>query len=307
MALEPIIPCHQIPRPISWEEQFGRQAPLDVEIGFGLGEFLIRSARENPQRDYVGIEQNWERICKALGGIAKIKKAAEPRALSNIRILKVDARLAFERLFHPESIEKVYCLFPCPWPKKAHVRHRLFSSDFLRLLNSRLRPQGEVKILTDFLAFVQWIEGQIPDTGFQIRRETVKPRYDTKFERKWRREGQEEFSELTLMKEKHRAVPLKEDVPLKAYEVKDFHPSRFRLKNQTGDISVIFKDMIFDSAQKRAMIHVVVAEQNLTQHFWIAVFKKGRGWRICRADGQNLLPTEGLARALELVYEAAVS
>ena len=327
LVLEPIIPCHQIQRPISWQEQFGRQAPLDVEVGFGLGEFLIRSARENPQRDYVGIEQNWERICKALESIAKIKGTAGPRgvlpcttsevvqgkgtagprALSNIRILKVDARLAFERLFHPESIEKVYCLFPCPWPKKAHVRHRLFSADFLRLLNSRLKPRGEVKILTDFLAFVQWIEGQIPDTGFQIRRETVKPRYDTKFERKWRREGQEEFSELTLMKERHSAVPLKEDVPLKAYEVKDFHPSRFRLKNQTGDISVIFKDMIFDSAQKRAMIHVVVAEQTLTQHFWIVVFEKERGWRICGADGQNLLPTEGLARALELVYEAAVN
>src|SRR3989338_11217816 len=160
LVLEPIIPCHQIQRPISWQEQFGRQAQLDVEVGFGLGEFLIRSARKNPQRDYVGIEQNWERICKALESIAKIKGTAGPRALSNIRILKVDARLAFERLFHPESIEKVYCLFPCPWPKKAHVRHRLFSADFLRLLNSRLKPRGEVKILTDFLAFVQWIEGQ---------------------------------------------------------------------------------------------------------------------------------------------------
>src|SRR3990167_7377301 len=122
LVLEPIIPCHQIQRPISWQEQFGRQAPLDVEAGFGLGGVLIRRGRENPRRDDVGIEQNWERICKALESIAKNKGAAGPRALSNIRILKVDARLAFERLFHPEGIEKFYCLFPCPWPTKAHVR-----------------------------------------------------------------------------------------------------------------------------------------------------------------------------------------
>ena len=41
-------------------------APLEVEIGSGLGEFLIRSALAHPRRDYVGIELNWERICKTL-------------------------------------------------------------------------------------------------------------------------------------------------------------------------------------------------------------------------------------------------
>ncbi len=322
---EPAVASISSSRPLLWQEYFGRPAPLDVEIGFGFGEFLIRSALENLGRDYVGIEQNGERICKTLKGIAKIKETVGPReVLSNIRLLKAEARIAIERFFNPETIDRVYCLFPCPWPKKAHIRHRLFTTDFLKLLNSRLKPQGTVIILTDFFPYVQWIEQQLCGTGFGVARETVMPRYDTKFERKWRRNGQEEFSELTLTKERHCEVPLKEDAPLKAYDVEDFCPERFCLEksqqprvatrnqrllrsNQRGDVSVIFKEMIFDSIQEKAMIHVVVAEPIITQHFWIAVFRKGRGWRIGRADGQNLLPTEGLACALEMVYEAVVN
>lgn len=302
------------PRSLLWEEYGGRSSSLDVEIGFGFGEFLIRSALENPGRDYIGIEQNGERICQALKGIAKIKEAARltsggtrsREGLSNVRLLKAEARLALERLFHPESIDRVYCLFPCPWPKKAHRRHRLFSTDFLRLLNSRLKPQGTVIILTDFFPYVQWIEGQISGTGFCLTRETVRSCYETKFERKWRQKGQEEFSELMLTKERHCEVPLKEDVPLMSYEIRDFRPERFRLENQKGEVSVIFKDMIFDAIREKAMICLIVAEPIITQHFWIAVVRKGEGWCIRRAEGQNLLPTEGLAYALHLVYETAV-
>ncbi|MBI5149719.1 MAG: hypothetical protein HZA28_02990 [Candidatus Omnitrophica bacterium] len=296
MGFLPVISYHQIKRPVLWQEEFHRLAPFEVEIGFGLGEFLIRSATAHPDRDYVGIEQHWERMRKALEGMS---------ALRNIRVLKVDARVAFERLFVPETIDHVHCLFPCPWPKKGHVKHRLFSNTFLKLLNSRLKKGGGVTIVTDSAPYQAWIRQQLDATGFELASRMVGPRYDTKFERKWHNEGHEEFHELTLTKTTHVAVPLTEDTLLRDYRLKEFDPKCFRFENQTGPVSVIFKEMLFDPAKDKAMVHLVVAEEEITQHFWVAVVKKGKIWRVCQADGQSVLPTPGIARAIELVYEQA--
>ena len=52
--------------PVRWPEVFGRKAPLEVEIGFGTGEYLFRLARSHPNHDFVGIEENVERIHKTL-------------------------------------------------------------------------------------------------------------------------------------------------------------------------------------------------------------------------------------------------
>ncbi len=296
----PIIPYHQIKRPVSWHEQFGRRAPLEVEIGSGLGEFLVRSALANPRRDYIGIELNWERICKTLTRIV----AQRPQGgLENIHLLRIDARVAFERLFLPQTVDRICCLFPCPWPKKGHIKHRLFSNAFLRLVNSRLKRKGQVKIVTDFLPYCEWISGEIDGSGFEVAAGSIEARYDTKFERKWQKEGQREFYELNLTKTGSVVVPVKEDTPLQAYSLKKFDPRKFRFQNQTGAISVIFKEMLFDPLKQKAMVHVVAAEEELTQHVWVTVMKKGKIWRVYKSDGQNILPTPALARAIELVYE----
>lgn len=302
----PIVPFYQMRRPLDWEGLFGRKAALDVEIGFGLGEFLIRSAQENPRRNYVGIEEHWERICKTLRRISKTPPpSGGARPIQNIRILRVDARLALERFFLEQSIDRVYCLFPCPWPKKGHLRHRLFSHAFLEVLNSRLKSGGQVKIVTDSHPYFDWILQQIDGTGFQVVHEKIGPRYDTKFERKWLEKGQKEFFALNLVKTKPIRAPWKKDTPLKAYQIKSFTPEKFRFQDQKGDISVIFKELLFDARIAKAMVHVVVSEENLTQHFWVTILQKQKTWQVYKADGQNILPTPGIARAIELVYEAA--
>ncbi len=297
----PIIPYCEIERPVLWHEHFGRRAPLEVEIGSGLGEFLVRSASAHPWSDYVGIEFNWERICKTL---ARIAEEHQRGGLKNVRLLKIDARVAFERLFLPQSIDHIHCLFPCPWPKKGHIKHRLFSNTFLKLVNSRLKQGGRVKIVTDFLPYREWIRGEMAGSGFEVAVGTIEARYDTKFERKWQKEGQKEFYEVNLTKTGSIVVPVKEDTPLQAYPLKRFDPQRFCFENQAGAISVIFKEMLFDPLKQKAMVHVIAAEEELAQHVWVTVVKKGEIWRVCKSDGQSILPTPAVARAVELVYEA---
>lgn len=307
-----LVSHHQSQRPINWAQLFGPlefPKPLDVEIGSGLGEFLVQEARQHSNRNFVGIEQDGQRVKKILRKVSRASLVA-----SNVRVLKVDAIVALERLFKPLAIDKVYCLFPCPWPKKRHIKHRLFSNDFLKLLNSRLVKKGEVQVVTDYLPYFDWIQEQLDGTGFKAATKMIQPRFDTKFERKWCQEGRKEFFELNLVKEKHIAVPLEEDAPLKVYFVDHFNPEAFHLSNVLGEVSIILKDFLFDPARQKAMLRVVVAEKSMTQHLWIAIVKcsshlprqrrgQGRGWSIAKAEGQMVLPTQGVALALRHVYE----
>ncbi|MBI4584003.1 MAG: tRNA (guanosine(46)-N7)-methyltransferase TrmB [Planctomycetes bacterium] len=297
-SLQPFVPWQQSERPAGWSRLFGRAAELEVEIGFGSGEFLVQLARAQPDRNFVGLELEWAVIQKAL---RKIALARAP----NVRVLLVDARVALERLFAPQSISRVYSLFPFPWPKKRHVKHRLFTSALLKLLNSRLVNGGEARIVTDDRSFSEWVAEQIPGTGFRLQRQAVPPRFGTRYERKWRREGQERFYELQLIKETALSVPVVEDIPLRIHRLARFHPDRFHPEGTGGPLAVEFKDFIFDPVRSVAMVRVVVAEDSLLQNFWIEIVKGEGGWSIRAAKGCSMVPTAGAQKALDLVKEAA--
>jgi len=304
-SFRPIISPYTLKRPINWDEQFNRRASIDVEIGFGMGEVLMQAAQQSPERNFIGIEQHWERVYKTLCAITR-KQNNDQDKLKNIRILKIDAYVVFQRLIAQETIDSIYCIFPCPWPKKGHIKHRLFSNDFLRLLNSRLKKGGALKIVTDFYPYREWILDQADHTGFQIETKTISAQYNTKFEKKWKEEGQEKFFELDLLKKRHINVPHKKDTPLKNYTLDRLDMDRLQLKDEKGDITVIFKELIFDKQKQKGMVHALVAEEHLTQHFWISITKKQKKWSILKVEGQNFFPTTGIAKALALVYEAAL-
>src|SRR5205085_8676582 len=99
------------------------------------------------------------------------------------------------------------------------TKNRLFSHDFLKLINSRLVDKGEMKIVTDHEPLAEWILAEAEGTGFDIRQSLMSPQFDTKFERKWREQGQQKFFGLELIKEKHIPVPVIEDCPLKVYSL----------------------------------------------------------------------------------------
>src|SRR5437764_1180743 len=98
-ASELLLSPYRLSRPVSWAEHFPVEQPLDVEIGFGLGEYLIRLAQQHPDRNFVGIEQDWQRVNKALRHIDRVRQTADEKVFSNLRLLPIDAWIAFERLF----------------------------------------------------------------------------------------------------------------------------------------------------------------------------------------------------------------
>jgi tRNA (guanine-N7-)-methyltransferase len=297
LSIKPLIPWLKAERPIDWKRQFGRGTILEVEIGFGYGEFLVQLAQEYPERNFVGLELRWALIRKALRNIAQAKA-------SNVRLIQADARVALDRLFLPKSLYRAHALFPDPWPKKRHAKHRLFSNTFLTLLNSRLVSGGEAQIITDYQPYLNWILEQVPGTGFEPYCKSIPPRFGTKYERKWHESGKREFHELRLLKQEHVEIPMKEDTPLMTYHVKDFDPDLFQPTNERGDTIAEFKEFLYDPKRQKGMVLVVVADENLTQHFWIEIGKERERWRIRPAKGCGVVPTAGVQRALNLVRNA---
>jgi tRNA (guanine-N7-)-methyltransferase len=299
LSLQSFLLWQHVERPINWAQRFGRQAPLEVEIGFGNGEFLVREAQAHPEWNLIGIEREWASVQR---GLRRIVQTRTP----NVRLLLVDARIALERLFVPQALQRVYALFPCPWPKDRHVKHRLFAQAFLALLNSRLVAHGEVQIVTDHAPYLHWVLEQLPGTGFTAQWAPILPHFSTKYARKWRDAGQQEFYDLRLQKVTPVAVPLIEDTTLQTHRVAHFDPERFVLISVHGAITVVCKEFLYDMKRQKGMVWVFVTEDGLAQDFWIEIVHSDTGWSIRPARGCGMVPTVGVQQALDLVRDAIV-
>lgn len=298
ISLRRFVSPYDYPGVMDWDDVFQRRAPMEVEIGFGTGEFLTREASARPDVNFVGLELNAKRVFKTLRKLEELQ-------LTNVRLLFMDARNAFEHVFQESTIEHAHCLFPCPWPKKGDVRNRLLSRSFLRLVNNRLRDKGTLTLVTDHHPYTDWVKGEVDDTGFSVQYNSVGAELDTKFERKWAAGGQDRFDKVTFEKYRHQARPDKARYEVKAYFLEDFRPDELRLDDVTGDVSLTFKDYVADPKRKKCMVHVIVTEPDITQQLWIAIAHTQKGWCVTAARGWALLPTYGVSIAIEAVYEAA--
>ncbi len=301
ISLKPLLDHHVLPRPVAWKDIFGNDHPVEVEIGPGNGEYLARIGGENPQINYVAFEEYCERIHRTL---RKINRAG----VCNARVFRLDARPGLDFLFAPKSIQFIHCLFPPPWPKKSDIKHRLFTPAFLRLANNRLQDGGVLKIVTDHRPYVGWTLENVPGTGFKATSTTIPARYGTKFERKWVEGGQKEFYEIILEKKEHQDVSHREDVAVQHYVMPNFDPERFSMPDFAGDgVAVVCKDFLYDPKRKTALVYVLVNEEHLLQNIRVVILDSKDGWKVNLAQGSLFMPTIGVAKALECVYQAAMA
>jgi tRNA (guanine-N7-)-methyltransferase len=296
-SLSAFIQWQQAKRPICWPEAFSREAPLILEIGCGNGEYLVREAALHPECDFIGLDQEWTAALRLLRRVAM-------RRLSNVRALYGDARVILERSFKPESLADSYALFPCPWPKQSHAKHRLFSKSFLEIWNSRLQPEAEARIVTDDAAFRDWIIGQAAGTGFDADAPDVPVEAETLYARRWRKMGRSQFHKLYLRKQRHCPIGVKEDAAMHTYKTEHFNPDRFEPKDSQHPFCVEFREFLYDPKREKGMTRVMVVEEPLTQDLWIEIARVERCWRIRPAWGCRMIPTAGVQQALDLAHEA---
>lgn len=122
-----------------WQELFGNDHPIYLEIGMGKGKFLLEHALTHPEINYLGIEKFESVIVQAVEKIA-------PHNLQNIKLLNVDAE-KLEEYFDEKELSKIFLNFSDPWPKNRHVKRRLTYTSFLEKYNHIL--DGTIEMKTD--------------------------------------------------------------------------------------------------------------------------------------------------------------
>ena len=134
--------------PFDRRRAFGRDAPLVVEIGFGMGAATAAIAAAAPQKDFLGIEVHPP-------GVGALLQRIDEARLSNVRIVQHDAVEVLHSMIAPESLAGVHIFFPDPWPKKRHHKRRLLQPDFVGLLASRLGAGATLHCATDWEPYAE--------------------------------------------------------------------------------------------------------------------------------------------------------
>lgn len=121
---------------------------LYFEIGFGYGEHTIHQAILNKNYGIVACETY-------SNGVLSLLDKIENNEIQNIRIYNWDARELLEKIPN-SSIDKVFILFPDPWPKKKQNKKRIINAEFLDLLKLKLKNGGILFFASDILNYVEW-------------------------------------------------------------------------------------------------------------------------------------------------------
>ncbi len=158
---------------------FGREAPLIVEIGSGIGEATAVLAAGRPEANVLALEVWRPGVATGLG------LAAEAGA-QNVRFLSVDAIWSLENLVAPGGLAELWTFFPDPWPKTKHHKRRLVAPAFAALVAARLRPGGLWRLATDWADYaeqmIEVLDAEPALEGGPVERWADRP--VTKFERK---------------------------------------------------------------------------------------------------------------------------
>jgi len=127
---------------------FGREAPLVLEIGFGMGAATAQIAQTLPDHDFLGCEVHEP-------GVGALLKLIGEQQIGNIRIFQHDAVEVLEQMIAPASLAGVHIFFPDPWHKKRHNKRRLIQQPFVAKLVQHIRPGGYLHCATDWEPYAQ--------------------------------------------------------------------------------------------------------------------------------------------------------
>ena len=156
-----------------------------LEIGFGGGEHLAHQAELHPEVSFIGAEP-------FVNGVAKMLALIEEKNLANVKIHDGDARPLLEALPKP-GFERIYLLYPDPWPKARHNKRRFVSQENLSHFHRVLKPGGLFLFASDIADYVAWTREHVAEHGgFAEEGDATQPYenwIETRYEAKARLEG----------------------------------------------------------------------------------------------------------------------
>ena len=122
---------------------FGNSNPLALEIGCGIGDFIVQIAARHPEKNFIAIDifnQGCRQTCSRI----------ERSGLTNILMMRIEARYLMDQYLGEKSLQAIYINCPDPWPKKRQRKRRLLNQNFIDLSLYCLEDHGELNFCTDF-------------------------------------------------------------------------------------------------------------------------------------------------------------
>lgn len=144
----PTMGLEYAPVPVNLTEVFGRQAPVVLEIGFGMGQSLVEMAKAAPELNFIGIEVHRPGVGACLGGAGEL-------GLTNLRVMEYDAVDVLKQMIADASLHRVQLFFPDPWHKKRHHKRRLVQPEFAALIAQKLASAGTFHMATDWEPYAE--------------------------------------------------------------------------------------------------------------------------------------------------------
>jgi tRNA (guanine-N7-)-methyltransferase len=144
-----VLPDEAVDDPaLDWSAVFGREAPLVVEIGSGVGEATATLAAARPEVNVLALEVWRPGVAESLGRVAEAGAA-------NVRFCGVDAVWLLEHRVAADSLAELWTFFPDPWHKARHHKRRLVTPSFAATASRRLRPGATWRLATDWSEYAE--------------------------------------------------------------------------------------------------------------------------------------------------------
>ncbi|MHC4134126.1 MAG: tRNA (guanine(46)-N(7))-methyltransferase TrmB [Planctomycetota bacterium] len=140
--------------------------PLHVEVGFGKDVRILREAEQRPDEWFLGVEISRKKAVKFCHKVARA-------GLRNVRAYQGDVRLALRQMLPPASVSSFTILFPDPWPKRRHRKHRWIREETAQQVARALVDGGEVTVATDHAGYLEQIRAGFLAAGLVLEHEST--------------------------------------------------------------------------------------------------------------------------------------
>ncbi|MGV3344790.1 tRNA (guanosine(46)-N7)-methyltransferase TrmB [Enterobacteriaceae bacterium LUAb1] len=147
-TLWPVFGVEYVPEPLDLRALFSRDAPVVLEIGFGMGASLVTMAQNNPQQNFLGIEVHSP-------GIGACLTFAQEVEVQNLRVMCHDAVEVLDTMIPDNALHMVQLFFPDPWHKARHNKRRIVQVPFAEKVLNKLQPGGIFHMATDWEAYAE--------------------------------------------------------------------------------------------------------------------------------------------------------